>query len=349
MELTYNDFLYAMEKEYIDSTGMACDDAGDLKIRFRILASQLFSMKMYGDFIIRQAFAQSASGEYLDMHCALRGIYRKNKSKAYGRLEFGMEEAVEEDIEIPKGTVCSVTGKSHLRFITIEKGIIEKGKLSVTVEAQAIGDGEEHNVQIGEVNVLVTPPKGVTYVINTERFRGGYDGENDEMLRKRFMESMEMFPNGINVQTMREAILRIDNVLDVRIVKDDLYKIVVRTVEDGVDEQVLKKIMEYLNYSILVPFKYYVVPSVRKSVDFKLKLVAKRGFDTQECAEKSKEKFIEYVRSLKLGESFFAENVGKLLYGVESVDSYTVEPPVVSATDMQYITENVVEVECYEK
>ena len=91
------------------------------------------------DWVARQAFPQTAEGEYLDLHAQLRSLERKEATRAVGALRFTAGEASENDRAIPLGTVCMTAGL--VRFETTQAAVLSAGATQVDVPAQAVQPG----------------------------------------------------------------------------------------------------------------------------------------------------------------------------------------------------------------
>ena len=124
---------------FTEKTGFSMDDSADLAVRLYAAAAQLQTLYIYADWALAQSFPQTAEGEYLDRHAALRGIARKDGEKAHGVLRFRVELAREDDLTIPAGTVCSTAGL--VRFVTLEDTVIAAGDLYADAPAQAEAAG----------------------------------------------------------------------------------------------------------------------------------------------------------------------------------------------------------------
>ena len=69
------DELYGkMLAVFEEKTGFTMDDTADLAVRLYAAAAQIQTLYAYSDWAINQSFPQTATGEYLDYHAALRGI-----------------------------------------------------------------------------------------------------------------------------------------------------------------------------------------------------------------------------------------------------------------------------------
>ena len=73
VEELYGKMLAVFEEK----TGFTMDDTADLAVRLYAAAAQIQSLYAYSDWAMNQSFPQTATGEYLDYHAALRGITRK--------------------------------------------------------------------------------------------------------------------------------------------------------------------------------------------------------------------------------------------------------------------------------
>lgn len=226
MKITYDEILQSMQNAFFEECGENAELVSDIGARFQAVASELFNLACYSDFVLRQAFVQSASGEYLDRHAEMRDTARKTGAKATGEITFYAAEVSESDIEIPAGTICSVAGSSYIQFVTTESGVIEAGEESVTLSAEALEAGSAYNAKAGTITVLVTPPGGVDRVENEFAFVGGWDAESDSALRKRLLASYSVPPTGLSRKSIAECVMKIDDVLDCNIVKhaaNDMY------------------------------------------------------------------------------------------------------------------------------
>lgn len=75
----------------LKNVGYVPDDASDIGIRMKTLAGEIFSLESSLDFLKRQMFPTTATGEYLDKHAEMRGLKRKPAIKASGKLMFYVE------------------------------------------------------------------------------------------------------------------------------------------------------------------------------------------------------------------------------------------------------------------
>ena len=191
------DELYGkMLAVFEEKTGFTMDDTADLAVRLYAAAAQIQTLYAYSDWAINQSFPQTATGEYLDYHAALRGIVRKAGTKARGSLRFRLDAAREDDLTVKRGTVCATAGL--VRFVTTEDGVIAAGALYADIPAEAESVGTSGNAGAETITVMTRAPEGVSGVLNPKAFTGGSGAETDEELRARVLDSFIRLPNGAN-------------------------------------------------------------------------------------------------------------------------------------------------------
>jgi uncharacterized phage protein gp47/JayE len=132
-------------------------------------------------FVVEQAFALLASGEYLDKMAADFGISRAPAVPATVTLLFTGNPGG----EIPAGTRAAVQGTSII-FATDEDAVISIGG-TVSVAATCITAGEAGNIPNGVVTLMVDYVAPVATVDNPAPATGGVDAESDDTLRSRIL------------------------------------------------------------------------------------------------------------------------------------------------------------------
>ncbi len=154
---------------------------------FRLPAKKVYALYLQSEWVRRQCFPQTAEGEMLDQHAALRGIERRAAVPSVGVIHFFASEPAAADCAIEKGTVCMTTGL--VRFETTEEAVLRQGETETRVAAQAVEAGAGGNVAAGTIVRMTVPPVGISGCSNPEAFTGGLDAEEDEALRSRVLET----------------------------------------------------------------------------------------------------------------------------------------------------------------
>jgi len=209
---TYEEILSGMEQAYEEESGHRPEDVSDTGLRLRVLAGELYRLRAEVAWLERQAFPQTATGEWLDRHGDQRGISRREAEHAKGTLTFSRYLPLSFDVVIPAGTVCASPGDIPVEYETLKTGVLAAGELSVDVPAQAVLGGTEGNAGAGCVNAMATPLIGTNYVTNKAPFTGGRDREPDEEYRPRVLAAYAELPNGTNAAYYRDIALSFEGV-----------------------------------------------------------------------------------------------------------------------------------------
>jgi uncharacterized phage protein gp47/JayE len=116
-----------------------------------------------------------AYGEILDAIGEFKDCYRLEPSKAVCTVRFNTSTARNNSITIPKGTRVS---DGNYTFKTLEKCVLEVGKLSVSVEAESeVGGTKCNGIPVGSLSTMVDNIVGITGCTNTTVSSGGDNGE----------------------------------------------------------------------------------------------------------------------------------------------------------------------------
>ena len=106
VEEIYNEMLGVFRRE----TGAEASAVSELSVKLYAVAAQVHGLYAQAEWLSRQCFPQTAQGEYLDRHAALRGVERRGAVRARGSLRFLVDTPVGHDLTISAGTVCATAG-----------------------------------------------------------------------------------------------------------------------------------------------------------------------------------------------------------------------------------------------
>lgn len=207
----YNEMLSVFQRK----TGCSVKEQTDMAVRLYAAAAELESLYSYCDWAMNQSFPQTASGEHLDKHAALRGLTRKQARSAEGILEFSLDAQRTEAVSVPAGTVCTDGGL--VRFVTVEDGVIPAGESICRVAAKAESVGESGNAAAYTVTRMPIAPVGISACTNPQAFTGGAEEETDDALRTRVLQSFSRLPNGANAAFYEQKALADPDVAGVQV------------------------------------------------------------------------------------------------------------------------------------
>ena len=156
---TIDEIYREMLAVFSQETGMALSGAGEQAVRMYALAAQIYGLYQEAEWVRKQCFPQTAAGEDLDRHAFLRGLSRREATRAEGTLQFSVNTAAARDIPIPAGTVCVTAGLAA--FETTETRVLPAGATWVEVPARAVEPGTGGNAAARTIRSMTVAPAGM--------------------------------------------------------------------------------------------------------------------------------------------------------------------------------------------
>ncbi|MBQ8539016.1 MAG: baseplate J/gp47 family protein [Ruminococcus sp.] len=326
--LSYEEILNRMVEKYEELSGFSINSESDIMLRLKVLAGEIYNSTTACEFLKRQMFLSTASGEYLDKHAFTRGLYRKQAVKAKGEVTFYRSVINSTDVVIQKGTVVSTAGPQIRQFVTLETVTMLKDTGSVTAKAQAIEGGASYNVIKDTVTVLVTPPIGVTGVKNQMAFTGGSDEESDEELRERVLYSYRDISNGTNAVYYKRLAESVEGVYSASIVSRargagtlNVY-VCGKGEEASLNKEHIEKVQKVLDENRELNVDILVVYALPLKVSFNLNLCVKDGYSFDEVSAEITQKLRDYIDSLGVGRPALLCEMGEIIFHTQGVKNY---------------------------
>ena len=140
--------------------------------------------------ILKQAFPETATGSWLDLHCKQVGVTRRQATKALGNVTF-YREGTAGNVAIPAGRVVKTKpdglGRVY-RYVTTEEAVLQAGSAETLVPVASEDYGREANATAGAISEISTYLPGVDGVTNGSDWLTSEadDLENDDRLRERY-------------------------------------------------------------------------------------------------------------------------------------------------------------------
>ena len=293
------------------------------------LAAQVYSLYIQADWVARQAFPQTAEGEYLDYHAQLRSLERKAPVAARGVVRFSAGEVSETDREIPQGTVCMTAGL--IRFETTQPGVVLAGTLEADVPVRALEAGSAGNVAAGTIISMAVAPVGISACTNPQPCAGGDDGEEDEQLRERILDTFRRLPNGANAAFYEQGALSFDQVAGAVAIPRPRgvgsVDVVVSTLAGTPDEELLAELQDYFDQRREIAVDVEVRAPRPIQVDLSVQVSAKGGWEAQQVEAQVEEALRAWFDGKLLGKDVLLAQIGSIIYGCEGVENYVILSP----------------------
>lgn len=154
------------------------------------------------DRVQRNAYAETAGGESLDLICAQRGIGRKKAVAASKKGKF--------NIKVPIGTRFSgLDAGNYLVYGITEALEEENGAYPYALECETAGQaGNSYTGQLQAIDYV----NGLTSAVMSTLLSAGADEETDDSLRERFFATFGVPSFGGNIASYRNEILAMEGV-----------------------------------------------------------------------------------------------------------------------------------------
>ena len=312
-----------------EETGLEPREGTDLSARMYALAAQVYALYVQADWVARQAFPQTAEGEYLDYHAQLRSLERKPALPAQGTVRFTAGEAAQSDRAIPEGTVCMTAGL--VRFATTQAAVLPAGELTVDVPVQALEPGTAGNVSAQTVVSMAVAPMGIASCTNPQAFAGGADGEGDEELRARILDTFRRLPNGANAAFYEQGALSFDQVAAAAVIPKPRglgsVDVIVSTLAGTPGEELLEQLQDYFEQRREIAVDVQVKAPTPVTVNVAVQVKAKGGWDKAQVLEQVEEALEGWFDGKLLGRNVLLAQLGSLIYGCDGVENYAISAP----------------------
>lgn len=326
MIATYDEILQRMKNEYKRITGNIPSEESDIGIRMRVLAGEIYKLTVNTAWLKNQMFVQTATGEYLDMFAQTRGINRRLPTKAVGAVTFAVDNPAKVDIVIPKGTVVATKEITPVCFVTDEVCTILQNTTQISVQITAYDGGTAGNVAGETINLMITPIAGVDSVNNSQQTYGGIDGESDEVLRRRIMNSYKNVINPANAQFYINTAMQVDGVYSAGIIPCNRGVGTVDLFISGqgttVDSQLVSQVQTIIDKCKSINVDIKVLPAEELKIDIVFDLLIADGYEFDNVKKECVAKVSSYLNSLGVGKCVYLSDIGDILYHIDGVSYY---------------------------
>lgn len=324
-----NEIYTEMCKELSQRCKTPVNNGGEMALRLSAVAAQLESLWAQAEWTKNQCFPQTASGNYLDLHAAARGLERNPPCCAIGVLRFETDEPRQHALNIPMGTIC--LNAAGAEFIVSVDCTIAAGALYCEAPAKARQSGVCGNVPAESVNLMALAPVGIVRCFNAEAFSGGSDGETDEALRKRVIESFASLPNGSNRAYYQAVALDTEGVAAACVIPKrrgaGTVDLVVSGVSGAPSQETIDEVFQrlFMEREICVDIK--VLAPAEVEVPVSVTVEPERDYDASEVAVRTKAALEAYFDGRLLGKKVLLAKLGSVVFGVEGVANYSFSQP----------------------
>ena len=314
-----------MISRYAGYAGFTPAEESDIMLRMKVLAGEIYTRQAEAEFIKRQMFPSTATGEYLERHAAQRGLSRKPSRRASGSVLFFAEDEAHGDILIPAGTeVCTYSDMK--RFVTDSDAVLSSTDDRVSVGVTAVEPGAEYNARGGTITVIVTPVLGIGSVYNSGVFTDGADEESDEELRLRVIDSYISLTNGANAAYYKGIAMSVDGVYSASVVGrgrgDGTVDVYISARGDTVSPSVKSAVQVLMNEGRELNTDVLVRDPEEVDVSLYIRISVEPGYAFAAVSEQVRTAVTDYINGLGIGAGVKLSKVGEVIYHVKGVADY---------------------------
>ena len=326
---TVEEIYKTLRDGYAGISGYTPPEGSEFSIRLYAYAAQIQALFVHMDWVESQCFPQTATGDALTDHALTRGLSRKEGTRAAGRISFGRDEASEQELPIPAGTVC--LNGNWVRFETVADGVIPAGERLITLPASAVEAGVSGNTAAGTVTLLSLPPAGVSWCVNPSPFSGGQDQEDDEALRARLLDSYRRLPNGANAAFYQNEAMRFDGVVaaDVlpRISGRGTVGVVIATASGLPSQELLDEVFAHLQSLREIAVDVTVTAPVPLPVTLSAEVAPRNGVTGAEACQNAEAALYGFFNGTRLGKPLLLSELQHVLHETPGLRNYRILAP----------------------
>ena len=271
--------------------------------------------------ILKNGFALTASGEYLDFKAAEQGITRKT----------GVASQVVVTITGTPGSVISVGDKvasDNLIFSAIEnKEIDESGTADVTVICDTVGT--VGNIPIGSINRFPVTLSGIVSVKNNEPATGGFDEETDDELRDRYFEKVSLPATSGSKYHYIQCAKEINGVGDAKCLPlwngKGTVKVIIINSEKGVaSDELIDEVKNHIEDNRPIGAEVTVESAEPLTIDISCSLTLAIGATLETAKEKITESITKYLQKNAFSQVYISyAQIGGCILACDEIADYS--------------------------
>ncbi len=325
-EYSYESILQDMTGRYRELTGDDPAGVSDIGIRLKVLAGEIYSLRVQADWLKQQVFFETAAGEMLDRHALQRGLTRKKGTYAAGRATVRLTVPVEYEVTLPVGTVFA-TGDGALLYESTQAVTIPPGERLAVVPLRGEETGRAYHLPAGRIKSVVTPFSVHLSVTASTAFSGGTDDESDEELRERIRQSIRNLNNGMNKAYYIALAKSVDEVEHVLIEEGsgDSARVYLYACGRGasLSEEALSELTALIRANKCPGTVFYVSTPPTYACDVELSIAVRVEYDYDEVKVRVEEAVRKYFLQLEIDEQVTEGSLSHVVLSVPGVRAFT--------------------------
>ena len=284
------------------------------------VSEEIAQISVRTEEILKNGFALTATGIYLDNKVAEQGITRKPATYANVKVEvFGTPGS-----EILEGDNVA---SDNVVFTVIESAVLDDNGVATTL---AICDtpGSIGNVPKGAINRFPVTLSGLVSVTNSETAKDGFDEETDDELRKRYFEKVSLpATSGSKYHYIMWA-KEVNGVGDAKCLPlwngNGTVKVVIINSEKGVaSDDLISEVKNHIEESRPIGAEVTIESAAPLVIDISVSLVLASGIDTDIAKKKISDNITAYFQKKAFSSTYISyAQIGGCILNCDEIADY---------------------------
>lgn len=272
--------------------------------------------------ILKNGFVSTATGRYLDLKVADLGLSRKAPTRATTRVIIRGSEGA----KINKGDlVASDTTEFEIKE---EKTLTSSGVAEVLVEC--VSPGVIGNVPIGAIKYFPKTLSGLDSVINNEKASNGYAGEEDEELRKRYLEKVRTPPTSGNKYHYKNWAKEVIGVGDAKVIAlangpGTVKVIIIDSNKLGAQAELIQSVGKHIEDVRPIGASVSVESAKEVAININAALnIDSKNYTEADVLANIRANIVEYLKEIAFAETYVSyAKLGSIIFDTDGVIDYS--------------------------
>lgn len=218
-----------------------------------------------------------------------------------------------------------------VRFETTQAAALEAGELTAEVPVRALEPGAAGNISAGTIVSMAVAPIGISSCTNPKAFAGGADGETDDALRARVLDTFKRLPNGANTAFYQQGALSFDQVAAAAVIPRPRgvgsVDVIPATLAGLPSAELLKELKDYFDERREIAVDLQVRAPETATVNIAVRVEPEAGRNKAEVLQRVEDTLRGWFTGKLLGQDILLARLGELIYHCEGVANYTITTP----------------------
>lgn len=285
------------------------------------LSEQIAIISDRTEEILKNGFALTATGGYLDSKVAEQGIVRKAATNSIVNVSV---------IGTPGSKISSgdKVASDTLIFTVTESATLDDTG-SATVPAKCDTPGRIGNVPVGAINRFPVTLPGLVSVTNTIAAEDGFDEETDDELRERYFEKVSLpATSGSKYHYIMWA-KEIGGVGDAKCLplwngNGTVKVIIINSDKGAASDELIAEVAQHIEENRPIGAEVTVESATPLVIDITVSLVLANGYTEETAIEKISESIIKYLQKNAFSGTYISyAQIGGCILNCDAVTDYS--------------------------